>query len=132
MVLRGWMVANPTLSIILLSFLVTLIMTLITKKFTNQARMKELKELQKEYNKKLKENRENPDVMMRIQKDMMSSSMELMKHSFKPMIITALPLLIVFWWIKGVYSGVLAYWIWYYIGASIVSSIILRKILNVV
>ena len=126
------MVANPTLSIILLSFLVTLIMTLITKKFTNQARMKELKELQKEYNKKLKENRENPDVMMRIQKDMMSSSMELMKHSFKPMIITALPLLIVFWWIKGVYSGVLAYWIWYYIGASIVSSIILRKIFNVV
>lgn len=132
MVLKEWMVANPKLSIILLSFLVTLVMTLITKKFTNQARMKELKELQKEYNKKLKENRENPDVMMRIQKDMMSSSMELMKHSFKPMIITALPLLILFWWIKGIYSGVLAYWIWYYIGASIVSSIIFRKIFNVV
>lgn len=132
MIIKEWMVANPTMSIILLSFLVTLVMTLITKKFTNQARMKELKELQKEYNKKLKENRENPDVMMRIQKDMMSSSMELMKHSFKPMIITALPLLILFWWIKGIYSGVLGYWIWYYIGASVISSIILRKIFNVV
>ena len=94
--------------------------------------MKELKELQKEYNKKLKENKENPDVMMRIQKDMMSSSMELMKHSFKPMIITSLPLIILFIWIRGVYSGVLAHWIWYYIGASVISSIILRKIFNVV
>ena len=132
MVLKEWMNANAKLSIILLSFLVTLAMTFITKKFTNQTRMKELKELQKEHQKKLKENKGNPDLMMKIQKEMLEGSLELMKHSFKPMLITLLPLLILFWWIKGIYSGVLNYWIWYYIGASIISSIILRKIFKVV
>jgi hypothetical protein len=34
-------------------------MTLITKKFTNQRRMKELKDLQKDSQKKLKENKED-------------------------------------------------------------------------
>lgn len=130
--MKEWMIANSKLSLILLSFLVTLVMTLVTKKFTNQTRMKELKELQKSFNVKIKENKGNSDVIMKIQKDMMGVSMELMKHSFKPMLITFLPLIILFWWIRGVYTGILEHWIWYYIGVSIISSIILRKIFNVV
>ena len=132
MVLKDWMIANPKVSIILLSFLVTLVMTLVTKKFSNQVRMKELKEIQKGFNAKMKENKGNPDVVMNIQKEMMGTSMELMKHSLKPMLVTFLPLLILFWWIRGVYTEVLSGWIWWYIGAGIASSIILRKALKVV
>lgn len=131
MSITSLMIANPTWSIIILSILITFVMTLITKKFTNQTRMKELKEMQKSFNTKMKENKGNPDIIMNIQKEMMSVSMELMKHSFKPMLITFLPLIILFWWIRGIYTGVLEHWIWYYIGASIVSSIIFRKIFDV-
>lgn len=126
------MVSNPKLSVILISFLITLVMTLITKKFTNQNRMKELKNIQKACQIKLKDNKGNPAKMSEIQKEMMQCSMELMKHSFKPMLFTFLPLIILFWWIRGVYSDVFSSWIWWYIGTGIVSSIILRKLLKVV
>jgi len=129
--LIDWMTANPKLSLILISIGVTLVMTLITKKFTNQVRMKELKQIQKDFNKKMKENSGNPEVIMQIQKEVMNVSMEMMRHSFKPMLITFLPLIILFWWIRGIYSGILDHWIWYYIVASIISSIIFRKIFDV-
>ena len=132
MAIKEWMIANPKLSIIALSFLVTLAMTLVTKKFTNQSRMKELKDIQKACQIKLKDNKGNPEEMAKIQKEVMACSMELMKHSFKPMLFTFLPLIFLFWWIKGVYTDVLSGWIWWYIGISIISSIILRKALKVV
>ncbi len=134
MIIQDWMIANPQLSIVALSFLVTLVMTLITKKFTNQSRMKELKEIQKACQIKLKQDgvKGNVEEMGKIQKQMMECSMELMKHSFKPMLITFIPLLLFFWWIRGIYNLVLPGWIWWYIGTSIISSIILRKILKVV
>ena len=47
MALTELITANPKLGIISISFLVTLAMTLVTKFFTDQARMKELKEIQK-------------------------------------------------------------------------------------
>ena len=128
------MSANPKLSIIILSFFVTLFMTLVTKYFTNQNRMKELKEIQKASQMKLKENKGNPEEMSKIQKEIMGYSMEMMKHSFKPMLITFLPLLIFFWWIRGIYASTSlgGGWIWWYIGAGLISSIILRKALKVV
>lgn len=119
-------------SIIGISFVITLAMTLVTKYLTNQSRMKELKDTQKTCQQKMKEHKNNPKELEKIQKDMMASSMELMKHSFKPMIITTIPLLFVLFWIRGTYEGVLAHWIWWYIVSSIIFSIILRKLLKVV
>lgn len=126
------MIANPKLSVVVISAGITLLMTIVTKYFTNQSRMKELKEIQKACQIKIKENRDNPEEMARIQKEMMECSMELMKHSFKPLFITFIPLILLFWWIRGVYVGVLSGWIWWYIGAGILSSIIFRKVLRVV
>jgi|SRR3989344_147268 len=132
MPIKELMIANPKLSIVVLSFLVTLAMTLVTKKFTDQNRMKELKEIQKACQIKLKDNKGNPTKIQEIQKEMMTCSMELMKHSFKPMLFTFLPLILLFWWVRGIYTAILPGWIWWYIGAGIVSSIILRKLLKVV
>lgn len=73
-------------------------MTLVTKKFTNQNRMKELKGIQKACQIKLKEVKGNADEMTKINKQMMECSMELMKHSFRPMLITFIPILLIFWW----------------------------------
>lgn len=125
--IKDLMVAYPKESVIILAVLVTLVMTLVTKYFTNQNRMKELKQIQKACNIKLKTNRTDADA----QKQLMACSMELMKHSFKPLFITFIPLLIFFWWIRGIYTGVFASWLWWYIGSGIVSSIAIRKVLKV-
>lgn len=125
---------NPKLSVILLSFLVTFIMTFVTKKFTDQNRMRELKGIQKACQIRLKDNKGNTEEIGKINQEMMECSMELMKHSFKPLLITMIPLLIFFWWIRGVFSttAIAISWIWYYIGTGIISSMILRKIMKVV
>lgn len=131
MALNDLLLLNPKLSIIVISFLITLIMTLVTKKFTNQERMKELKGIQKACQIKLKDAKGNPEEMAKVQKQMMECSMELMKHSFKPMLYTFLPLIALFWWLRGVYSDGFSSWILWYIGAGIASSLILRKVLKV-
>ena len=132
MAITDLMVQYPRESVIIISFIITLVTTLITKKFTDQNRMKELKEIQKACQIKLKDNMGNPAKMAEIQKEMMNCSFELMKHSFKPMIYTLIPLFLFFWWIRSVYSGVFSSWIWWYLGSGIIFSIILRKILKVV
>ena len=125
--------SNPTISIISISFLVTLAMTLFTKYFTDQNRMKELKKIQKACQIKLKDNKGNPEEQKKIQKEIKACSMELMKHSFKPMIFTFIPLIAIFWWVRGIFleTAIASTWLWWYIGAAIGSSIILRKVLDV-
>ncbi|MEX0932595.1 MAG: EMC3/TMCO1 family protein [Candidatus Pacearchaeota archaeon] len=133
MVLKEFMVSNPKISIVIISFLITFVMVLVTKYFTDQTRMKELKIIQKKHQKKLKEKIGDRKAQSEIQKEIMSLSMEMMKHSFRPLIITFLPLILVFLWIRGIYieTAIATSWIWWYIGASLASSIILRKVLDV-
>ena len=123
---------NPRVSIVILSVVVTFFMTIVTKYTTNQERMKELKKVQKACNLKLKENRHDPEAISKIQKEMWACSSELMKYSFKPLFITLIPLLIFFWWVRGIYSDAFTSWLWWYIGAGIISSIFIRKALKVV
>jgi uncharacterized membrane protein (DUF106 family) len=125
--------SNPVISIVAISFTITLAMTLVTKYFTDQKLMKELKVKQKELQKKLKEKKGDLELQKKIQKEMMGYSMELMKHSFKPMIITFIPIILIFWWIRGIYleTTIGNVWIWWYIGSALVSSIILRKAMDV-
>ena len=68
--------------------------------------------------------------MNEINKEMMACSTEMMKHSFKPMIVTFIPIIVVFTFIRGVYAltDLAKTWIWWYIGSSIVFSMILRKV----
>ena len=131
MSLESVMILNPKLSIIIISFIVTLVMTLVTKKFTDQNRMKELKKIQKECQIKLRNNKGDLKKQGEINKEIMSCSMELMKHSFKPLFITMIPIIILFSRVRGIYTGVLTSWFWWYFGGAIVSSIILRKAMDV-
>jgi len=125
--------ANPRISIILISVVVSLFSILVTKFFTDQVRIKEIKEAQKGKQKLLKEHKGNPQKMMEIQKEIMSQSMELMKQSFKPLLITLIPLLLLFGALRNIYADttLMNAWIWYYIGAAVISSMILRKIMKV-
>ena len=122
--------AQPVLSIIILSVIVTFISTILTKWLTNQEHLKSLKERQKEIQKELKTCKDEC-LIKELQAEMMSIAGTMMKSSFKPMLITFIPFLILIYWIRDVYGPLMGFsWFWWYLGTSIISSIILRKVLK--
>ncbi len=100
-------VFNPLLSLgafwalLIVSFIVSLIVTLIYKFFSNQDEMKRLKGEMKEEQKRMKEMKSEPEKMLEMQKKVMSKNMEYMKHSFKPMLITFIPVILIFAWLQA-------------------------------
>ena len=124
------MISNPKVSIALFSVIVTLLSTLAQKWLTNQEHLKSLKKRQKEIQKELKGCKDGC-VMKELNAEMMKITGVMFKSSMKPMFATMIPFLILFWWLRTIYAPVLSSWIWYYIGYSLVASIVLRKVLKV-
>ena len=128
----------PLTTLIIISFVITLIVTIAYKYLTNQELMKTLKEDGKKLQAEMKNNKDNTAKMLEIQKQAMEKNMKYMMHSFTPTFITFIPLLIIFTWLRNAYKdlnlnflGLIDNWIWAYIIVSIVASIILRKLLKV-
>jgi len=131
MVIVEWMVASSKISIAVFSIIVTLISTLVQKKFTNQEHLKILKKRQKEIQKEIKKTKE-PSVMQELNAEMLSLTGVMFKSSMKPMFVTIIPFLLLFTWLRSIYVPVMGNgWIWYYLGYSILASIVLRKVLKV-
>lgn len=92
------------LAIIILSFLVSLLIIVITKFMTDQALMKRLKEDMKEYQKQAKELKSEPAKAMEMQKKAMEVNMKYMMKSFKPTIITFIPIILIFGWMSSTFA----------------------------
>jgi len=100
--LFSWLLPLPPFwSIFILSFLVSVIIVLITKYTTNQDLMKHLKEESKSLQKQMKELKESPEKMMEVQKKHMESSMKYMSQSFRPLIFTFIPIILIFGWMSA-------------------------------
>ena len=104
--------------------------TTVTYFVTDRELMREIKRKQKFLKEEMKKYRDNADKMMEINKQMMEHLPEQMKQSFKPMLITLIPLLIFFVWLRATFAEtvIATTWIWWYIGSSIIFSMVLRKI----
>ena len=100
------MIQNPFLFILLISVCLSLIVTLVYKFMTNQTVMRELKKELKSNQKRIKEARGEPEKMMAIQKETMHTNMKYMSHSMKPMIVTIVPFLIIFAWLRSIFEGI--------------------------
>ena len=130
-------ISNPW-NILLLSFVLTLVMTLLYKFLTNQKLMKQLKEEMKLHQKEIKELKNMPEKMMETQKVMMDKQIKYFLQSLKPTIVSFIPVILIFTWMRNYYLGLgnpavlfgLG-WIWAYILSSIIFSIGLRKLLKV-
>ena len=122
--------SNPEISIVALAFLVSIAITLINYFMVDREKMKQIKQKQKQLREEMKKFKDNPEKMMEINKQMLEDMPEQLKMSFKPMVITLVPLLILFAWLKSTFAAtsIASTWIWWYIGASIVSSIVTRKL----
>ncbi len=99
--LGGLLNASPFWAIVVISFAISLLISLAHKYLTNQEEMKYLKNQQKEFQKRMKELKSNPEEMMKVQKEAMQSNMLYMKHSFKVSLITMLPIIIIFSWMNA-------------------------------
>ena len=131
MTITELMISNPKVSIAIFSVLVTTISTLAQKWLTNQEHLRSLKKRQKEIQKELKGCKDNC-LMKELNAEMMKITGVMFKSSMKPMFATIIPFLLLFAWLRGIYVPVMGNsWIWYYIGYSVVASIVLRKVLKV-
>ena len=136
----GWLLNSfpAPYGLLAISFILTLMITLIYKYAVDQEIMKTLKGDLKALQKEAKALKDDPKAAMAKQKEAMSKNMEYMKMSFKPMLITFIPIILIFGWMRGHYEGLgnpdvffgLS-WLWSYIVFSLVMSIALRKIMKV-
>lgn len=95
----------PTLwALLIISLFISLLITVITKYFTNQEMMKKIREDMKDLQKQSKESKNNPSRIMELQKKQMELTMEQFKHSLKPTLITFIPIIIIFGWMSSVFA----------------------------
>ncbi len=133
---------HPLVDIFIISLLVSLFISLMNKKFTDQDEMKRNKVDLKELQKKLKETmKTNPQKAKQYQQELMQKNLANMKNMFniKLMLITMPIILIVFSFMRVHYAefgeilnlGFANFgWFGTYIIFSIVSSIVLKKVLK--
>ena len=100
-VLRPLLYLSPFWGILIISFLVSLIISVIYKYVTDQNLMKQLKAEMKEFQKEMKELRQHPEKMMEVQKKAMETNMKYMTQSFKPTLFTFIPIIIIFSWLSA-------------------------------
>jgi len=100
-VLQPLLNMSPFWGIFILALIISVLMVFAYKFFTNQGEMKILKEKQKDYQKRMKDLKSQPEEMMKVQKEAMKLNMTYMKKSFKPTLITMLPILLIFGWMSG-------------------------------
>lgn len=137
---------SPLWSIIILSLILTLLITIAYKFLTNQEVMKQLKQEQEALRKEMKSLKGDAEKLVHVQKQALEKSFEYMRHSMRPTLFYLIPLLLVFAWMSKAFKdyGDLVSWGFYiplfgtglswlgiYIIASIVFSIVVRKILKV-
>jgi uncharacterized membrane protein (DUF106 family) len=63
--------------------------------------MKQLKGELTAFQKESKELKDHPEKAMEVQKKMMATNSKYMMQSFKPQLISMLPLLVIFWWMNA-------------------------------
>ncbi len=125
-------------NLILFSLALSVAMTLAYKYITNQKMMKELKDEMKIYQKEMKELKDSPEKMLNLQKKVMEKNMKYIMESFKPTLVTMIPALIIFAWLRTHYielgdPKVLfgLSWFWVYFIFTVVFGLVLRKVLKV-
>jgi len=136
--LFGWAVnISSTFAIFFITVIATLFSTLVYKFTTKQKMIKELKEETKKLNKEMRASTNNPKRMKEIEKQLWSHNMTLMKQNLIPMIVTIIPFLLLFGWLRITFTDYIEplfnYFGWFgtYLIMTLILSLVFRKILKV-
>ncbi len=138
---------SAVLDIYLVTLVVALFITLINKYMTDQVAIKALRADMKNLQKKMRETmKTDPKKAQIMQQEIMKKNLENMRHTMNPkiMLITMLPILVVFSFIRTLYGplgnimdpGINFLWLpWGWLGTyiffSLINSILIKKILKV-
>lgn len=129
-------------TIAFISFGLAVMSALVRNAVLDKEKLKEQRAKLKEHQKIIKEAAKSGDTKksQKAQEEMLKLTMENMKHSFRPMMFTILPFIIVFGWLKKTYAGdivvatlfgyQLGWFGWYFVNMMIISTI-LNKIMGV-
>lgn len=120
----GFIITATTLSLFL---------TLAQKKFSDQEKLKEIKDKQKSIQKEMKQHQKdgNHDKVMELQKELFSHMGETFKHSMEPLMYTMVPAILFFRWFSHVLEPHWGnWWILYFIIASMATGIVFRKVFD--
>ena len=129
---------NLVIGMTILVLLLSVFMTLIQKYTTDQKTLREMREEQKKLQEDMKKfqvgSKEHTELSMKS----MKSIGPMFKLSMRPIIYTAIPIILLFRWFTDYFAvvdfkffGFLS-WFWFYLLGSIIFSSILRKVLKVV
>lgn len=143
-----FMANYPVIGITIVSFVITLIVTLIYKYMTDQAALKQVRDEIKALKDEMKQYKNDPQKTMEINKKLMEKSFEPMKHTMKPMLISFLPIILIFAWLRdsvpateaiinlpfsipkaGINTGI--GWFGVYFVTALIFNSVLRKVLKV-
>ena len=133
---------NALLSIAGISALLALGSTLVYKYATDQSLIKAVREEIKKIQGEIKANKEDPKQVAELHKKMTPLNLRIMTQSLKPMIITIVPFLLIFFVLKNTYEELgqiipLSFWeghlgwIGTYIIFSLIFTTVFRKALKV-
>jgi len=126
--------------ITLISAALAFMSAMVTKIFLSEegkAAKEKLKELQKDM--KNAQKKGHVKKMQKLQGEMMTTMMESFRHQFKPMLITFIPFILVFYWLRDTYGGLgpmaeilgfQLHWLGWYFLCVLIISIPLNKLLK--
>lgn len=130
---------NPTIGMLIIVVVISIITTLIQKYTTDQETLRDLKKQQKEINKKSQEFKHDPQKMLEIQKELGPLTMKMLKLNARSIAYTAIPLILLFRWFSDYFDAIGGYsffgfmsWIIFYILFVIIFGSIAKKIFKVV
>ena len=92
---------HPFLAVIIITFVTTLMVTLIYMWMTDQKLMKHLKDELKRYQDDMRKHGSNTKKLLEIQKKALDVNMKYLMASLKPTLVTFIPIIIVFAWVNA-------------------------------
>ncbi len=129
---------NLTLGMTIIVLILSLFTTIVQKYMTDQETLKQMKKEQKEMQEQLKKlesgSKEHTELSMKLMKVMGP----MFKLTLRPIIYTAIPLILLFRWFVDYFTRVpfsflgFLSWFWFYFIGTIIFTSILRKMMNVV
>ncbi len=135
-------ISPPGETIAFISIGLAVMNTLVRRAVLDRGKLQEQKKKLKEHQRTIKEATKAGDMKRarKAQEDLIEVTMEQMKHSFKPMIFTTIPFLLIFNWLRGEFGsagnvatlfGFGLTWFYWYLICSITMSIAINKVFRI-
>ena len=125
---------NVNIGMIIISGILALLITLVQKYTVDQESLKKIKAEQKLLQEEMKKYKDHPEKLLELQKKQLEFLPQTMDLTMKPLVYTAVPMLLFFRWFNDYFAGTqikifgFFSWFWAYLIFSIIFSMIFRKV----